>query len=124
MAQRMTMLYGFNSPEFFDRALFGSFINLLRSRGVLRVDAAGHLAFDDVLMRGGARCPDRALGADPPLHPAGHARLAAARRAHFGHSHPNTPAVIEAYTRPSIIVTIVMRQLRRYQIEACGSASE
>ena len=50
MAQRMTLLYGFNSPEFFDRALFGSFINLLRSRGVLRADAAGHLLFDDVLV--------------------------------------------------------------------------
>ena len=50
MAQRMTLQYGFNSPEFFDRALFGSFISLLRSRGVLRVDAAGHLAFDAVLV--------------------------------------------------------------------------
>ena len=50
MAQRMTMLYGFNSPEFFDRALFGSFITLLRSRGVLRLDAQGCLAFDGVLV--------------------------------------------------------------------------
>ncbi len=50
MAQRMTMLYGLNSPEFFDRALFGSFISLLRQRGVLTVDAAGHLAFDEVLV--------------------------------------------------------------------------
>ena len=50
MAQRMTLLYGFNSPEFFDRVLFGSFINLLRTRGVLRVDAAGRLAFDAVLV--------------------------------------------------------------------------
>jgi glycerol-3-phosphate O-acyltransferase len=50
MAQRMTLLYGFNSPEFFDRALFGSFINLLRSRGVLRVDEASRLVFDGVLI--------------------------------------------------------------------------
>ena len=50
MAQRMTLLYGFNSPEFFDRALFGSFITLLRSRGVLRLDAHGCLAFDAVLV--------------------------------------------------------------------------
>ena len=50
MAQRMTLLYGFNSPEFFDRALFGSFITLLRSRGVLRLDAQGCLAFDRVLV--------------------------------------------------------------------------
>ena len=51
MAQRMTLLYGFNSPEFFDRALFGSFINLLRTRAVLSVDAAGQLVFDTVLLR-------------------------------------------------------------------------
>jgi glycerol-3-phosphate O-acyltransferase len=50
MAQRMTLLYGFNSPEFFDRALFGSFISLLRARGVLKVDAAGCLTFDEVLV--------------------------------------------------------------------------
>lgn len=50
MAQRMTLLYGFNSPEFFDRALFGSFITLLRSRGVLRLDAKACLAFDRVLV--------------------------------------------------------------------------
>ena len=35
-AQRMNMLYGFNSPEFFDRALFENFIDLLRERGVFR----------------------------------------------------------------------------------------
>ena len=34
MAQRMTMLYGFNSPEFFDRRLFENFIDLLHARGV------------------------------------------------------------------------------------------
>jgi glycerol-3-phosphate O-acyltransferase len=50
MAQRMTLLYGFNSPEFFDRALFGNFINLLRSRGVLRIDASNRLEFDGVLI--------------------------------------------------------------------------
>jgi glycerol-3-phosphate O-acyltransferase len=32
------------------RALFGSFISLLRQRGVLRADAAGNLAFDEVLV--------------------------------------------------------------------------
>src|SRR5262249_1423192 len=35
-AQRMTLLYGFNSPEFFDRTLFADFISLLRARGVIR----------------------------------------------------------------------------------------
>jgi glycerol-3-phosphate O-acyltransferase len=51
MAQRMTMLYGFNSPEFFDRTLFGSFIDLLRARDVLRLDEGGCLQFDEILIR-------------------------------------------------------------------------
>jgi glycerol-3-phosphate O-acyltransferase len=51
MAQRMTMLYGFNSPEFFDRTLFGNFIDLLRAREVLRLDESGCLHFDEVLIR-------------------------------------------------------------------------
>jgi glycerol-3-phosphate O-acyltransferase len=51
MARRMTMLYGINSPEFFDRSLFENFIDLLRARGVVRVDAASRLVFDDTLLR-------------------------------------------------------------------------
>ncbi|MGE0582589.1 MAG: glycerol-3-phosphate 1-O-acyltransferase PlsB [Steroidobacteraceae bacterium] len=51
MAQRMTMLHGFNSPEFFDRSLFGDFLDRLRSRGVIRVEEGGLLAFDEVLGR-------------------------------------------------------------------------
>jgi glycerol-3-phosphate O-acyltransferase len=34
-AQRMAMLYELNSPEFFDRALFGQFIDRLRDRNVV-----------------------------------------------------------------------------------------
>ena len=49
MAQRMTLVYGFNSPEFFDRALFENFIDLLRQRGVVNAAGAGRLAFDAVL---------------------------------------------------------------------------
>ena len=33
MAQRMSVLYGLNSPEFFDKSLFRNFIDLLRRRG-------------------------------------------------------------------------------------------
>ena len=51
MAQRITMLFGFNSPEFFDRTLFKHFIDLLRERGVVRVSAAGKIEFDEVLVR-------------------------------------------------------------------------
>jgi glycerol-3-phosphate O-acyltransferase len=50
-AQRIGMLYGLNSPEFFDRTLFENFIDLLRRRGVVRLGAGGKLEFDEVLMR-------------------------------------------------------------------------
>jgi glycerol-3-phosphate O-acyltransferase len=50
-AQRMNMLYGFNSPEFFDRSLFENFIDLLRERGVLKAGEGGNLEFDEVLVR-------------------------------------------------------------------------
>jgi glycerol-3-phosphate O-acyltransferase len=50
-AQRISMLYGFNSPEFFDRAMFENFIDLLRERGVVRASGAGNLEFDEVLIR-------------------------------------------------------------------------
>jgi glycerol-3-phosphate O-acyltransferase len=50
-AQRMNLLYGFYSPEFFDRALFENFIDLLRERGVLKAGEEGRLEFDEVLVR-------------------------------------------------------------------------
>jgi len=50
-AQRMNMLYGFDSPEFFDRSLFENFIDLLRERGVLKAGEGGNLEFDEVLIR-------------------------------------------------------------------------
>ncbi len=51
MAQRMTMLYGVNSPEFSDRSLFEKFIELLQKRLVISVDADGMLCYNDVLER-------------------------------------------------------------------------
>ncbi len=50
-AQHMTLLYGLNSPEFFDRAMFANFIGLLRARGVIHAGAGGRLEFDEVLSR-------------------------------------------------------------------------
>jgi glycerol-3-phosphate O-acyltransferase len=44
-AQRMSLLYQLDSPEFFDRALFGNFIDLLHSRGVLQLTDEGRLAY-------------------------------------------------------------------------------
>ncbi len=50
MAQRMSMLFELNSPEFFDRTLFASFIDLLRRRGVIQVGPDNLLSFNDVLL--------------------------------------------------------------------------
>ncbi len=50
-AQRITMLYGFNSPEFSDRSMFDNFIALLLRRGVVRNDESGKLVYDEVLER-------------------------------------------------------------------------
>ncbi|MCU0758716.1 MAG: glycerol-3-phosphate 1-O-acyltransferase PlsB [Steroidobacteraceae bacterium] len=51
MAQRIAMLYGFDSPEFSDRALFDNFIALLTERQVLQAGEGGKLQFDEVLGR-------------------------------------------------------------------------
>jgi len=50
MAQRISMLYGLNSPEFFDRTMFRSFIDLLRRRGVVEVGEGGKLTYGDPLL--------------------------------------------------------------------------
>lgn len=51
MAQRMSMLFQFSAPEFFDKSLFRGFIGRLRRNGVLRTDETGLLVFDDGLVR-------------------------------------------------------------------------
>jgi glycerol-3-phosphate O-acyltransferase len=49
MAQRMSVLYGLNSPEFFDTSLFRNFIHLLRRRNVVQVSEDGKLLFNELL---------------------------------------------------------------------------
>lgn len=46
-AERLSMIYGLHSPDFFDRALFQNFIAELRSQNVLRRNSEGLLEFDD-----------------------------------------------------------------------------
>jgi glycerol-3-phosphate O-acyltransferase len=48
-AQRLSMIYGLNSPDFFDKSLFQDFITALRDQNVLRRNSAGFLEFDDDL---------------------------------------------------------------------------
>jgi glycerol-3-phosphate O-acyltransferase len=46
-AQRLSMIYGLHSPDFFDRALFQNFIRKLREQDVLRRNDSGLLEFDE-----------------------------------------------------------------------------
>jgi glycerol-3-phosphate O-acyltransferase len=40
------MLYELNSPEFFDRALFGNFVQRLAERDVVTIDPEERITFD------------------------------------------------------------------------------
>ena len=46
----MSLLYGLDSPEFFDKSLFRNFIDLLRSRSVVQTAREGNLLFGDALL--------------------------------------------------------------------------
>lgn len=48
-AQRLSLLQELSGPEFFDKTLFRGFIQQLRSLGVVHVDSAGRLVFNDTL---------------------------------------------------------------------------
>jgi glycerol-3-phosphate O-acyltransferase len=50
MAQRMTVLYGLNSPEFVDQSLFRNFIELLRRRNVIQLSKDEKLLFGEPLL--------------------------------------------------------------------------
>lgn len=50
-AERLSMIYGLHSPDFFDRALFHDFITELRELEVLRRNDDGNLEFDDDITR-------------------------------------------------------------------------
>jgi glycerol-3-phosphate O-acyltransferase len=47
MAQRITLLHGLDAPEFFAKALFRNFIQVLKARGVLSVNGQGLLVYDE-----------------------------------------------------------------------------
>ena len=49
MASRVAILYELRAPEFFDKAMFRQFLDLLRQRDVIRVDLTGRLTYDQAL---------------------------------------------------------------------------
>jgi glycerol-3-phosphate O-acyltransferase len=46
VGQRLSVLYEFNSPEFFDKALFQGFIRVLTQQGYISTNAEGSIVFD------------------------------------------------------------------------------
>ncbi|MDH3338734.1 MAG: glycerol-3-phosphate 1-O-acyltransferase PlsB [Gammaproteobacteria bacterium] len=53
-AERLSMIYGLHSPDFFNRTLFHDFISKLQEQGVLRRNGEGLLDFDEGLVGIGA----------------------------------------------------------------------
>jgi glycerol-3-phosphate O-acyltransferase len=53
-AERLSMIYGLHSPDFFNRSLFQDFIRTLQELDVLRRNADGLIEFDDDLTNIGA----------------------------------------------------------------------
>lgn len=49
LAQRLSLLREFSAPEFFDRAIFRTFIHSLKQAGLANEDAAGRLSFNGQL---------------------------------------------------------------------------
>lgn len=47
LGQRLSVLYEFNSPEFFDKSLFQSFIKVLTQQGYISTSEEGSIVFDD-----------------------------------------------------------------------------
>lgn len=50
MAQRISMIYELDAPDFFARDLFSNFINVLKTYEVIKVNNDGKLEFGDVLI--------------------------------------------------------------------------
>ena len=48
-ASKLNLLYGFNSPDFFDKSLFKNFISNLKSEKVIETNTAGKILFTDNL---------------------------------------------------------------------------
>jgi len=53
-AERLSMIYGLHSPDFFNKTLFHDFIRTLQDLDVLRRNADGNIEFDDDLTNIGA----------------------------------------------------------------------
>jgi glycerol-3-phosphate O-acyltransferase len=50
-AERLSIVYGLRSPDFFDRKLFQNFLRTLLDMGAISVDEAGNLTYDEAVAR-------------------------------------------------------------------------
>jgi glycerol-3-phosphate O-acyltransferase len=64
LAQRLSLLYAFNAPEFAERTAFASFIATLLDHGMLSENEEGFLAFDQRLDAAAAQA-ELVLAAEP-----------------------------------------------------------
>ncbi len=46
-SERLSMIYGLHSPDFFNKTLFHDFIKMLQQQGILRRGSEGGIEFDD-----------------------------------------------------------------------------
>jgi glycerol-3-phosphate O-acyltransferase len=53
-AERLSMIYGLHSPDFFNKTLFHDFIRMLQDMDILRRNADGMIEFDDAITSIGA----------------------------------------------------------------------
>ena len=53
-AERLSIIYGLHSPDFFNKSLFQDFIKALQDQGILRRNAEGGIEFDDDIKSIGA----------------------------------------------------------------------
>ena len=53
-AERLSMIYGLHSPDFFNKTLFHDFIKTLAELNVLRRNGEGRIEFDDTIKSIGA----------------------------------------------------------------------
>ena len=51
LGQRLSVLYEFNSPEFFDKALFQSFLKVLTQQNYIKTNEQGFLEYDENFSR-------------------------------------------------------------------------
>lgn len=51
MAERMSILFGLNAPEFFDKTLFRNFISVLKDKHIIEEDEAGNLSYNQLVLK-------------------------------------------------------------------------